>query len=76
MCVMGIQVQNTIWKHKRTMMFLLCALKSQNTKDASLKPHQEGKPPKHEIVHIESSFNKKIPNYKKLMFEWNTYHSL
>jgi hypothetical protein len=43
------------------MMFFLCALKSQNRKDASLKPHQEDKPPKHEIVHIESSFDKKYP---------------
>ncbi len=58
------------------MIFPLCPLKSQNTKDVSLKPHQEDKPPKHEIVQIESSFNKKVPNYKKLMFKGNTYHSL
>jgi hypothetical protein len=39
------------------MIFPLCALKSQNMKDVSLKPHQEDKPPKHEIVQIESSFD-------------------
>ncbi len=32
-------------------------------------------PPNMKLFHIESSFNKKAPNYKKLMFEGNTYHS-
>jgi hypothetical protein len=37
-------------KTQKAMMFILCAWKSQNTKNASLKPHQEDKPPKREVV--------------------------